>query len=220
MADTEKPAPSPDGVGGAPLKKKRQMTPEHLAKLAEARKKANEIRLAKQAEKREQKELEKKVKNLEEKKRLKELKDREAQLSQTVPPATQEEAVELKEPKGKVVEVGVTKEQQQQLLEEEQTAEEVKRTVRKATRGTSGKAKPRKKKVIYISDSSSSDEEEEKVVYVRRKGKKPPTVETPQQPAEKSMANEILRRSYQQEVDRARIDQMKQFFKPTCNWTR
>lgn len=205
MADTEKPAPE---------KKKRQMTPEHLAKLAEARKKANEIRLAKQAEKREQKELEKKVKNLEEKKRLKELKDREAQLSQTVPPATQEEAVELKEPKGKVVEVGVTKEQQQQLLEEEQTAEEVKRTVRKA------KAKPRKKKVIYISDSSSSDEEEEKVVYVRRKGKKPPTVETPQQPAEKSMANEILRRSYQQEVDRARIDQMKQFFKPTCNWTR
>ena len=213
MADTDKPAPSPDGVGGAPLKKKRQMTPEHLAKLAEARKKANEIRLAKQAEKREQKELEKKVKNLEEKKRLKELKDREAQLSQTVPPATQEEAVELKEePKGKVVEIGVTKEQQQQLLEEEQTAKEVKRTVRKA--------KPRKKKVIYISDSSSSDEEEEKVVYVRRKGKKPPTVQTPQEPAEKSMANEILRRSYQQEVDRARIDQMKQFFKPTCNWTR
>ena len=204
MADTDKPAPE---------KKKRQMTPEHLAKLAEARKKANEIRLAKQAEKREQKELEKKVKSLEDKKRLKELKDREAQLSQTVPPATQEEAVELKEePKGKVVEIGVTKEQQQQLLEEEQTAKEVKRTVRKA--------KPRKKKVIYISDSSSSDEEEEKVVYVRRKGKKPPTVETPQQPAEKSMANEILRRSYQQEVDRARIDQMKQFFKPTCNWTR
>jgi hypothetical protein len=212
MADTDKPAPSPDGVGGGPLKKKRHMTPEHLAKLAEARKKANEIRLAKQAEKREQKELEKKVKNLEEKKRLKDLKDREAQLS------TQEEAVELKEPKGEVVEVGVTKEQQQQLLEEEQTAKEVKRTVRKATRGTSGK--PRKKKVIYISDSSSSDEEEEKVVYVRRKGKKPPTVQTPQEPAEKSMANEILRRSYQQEVDRARIDQMKQFFKPTCNWTR
>ena len=51
MADTEKPVE----------KKKRQMSPEHLAKLAEARKKANEIRLAKQAEKREQKELEKMV---------------------------------------------------------------------------------------------------------------------------------------------------------------
>lgn len=202
MADTEKPVE----------KKKRQMSPEHLAKLAEARKKANEIRLAKQAEKREQKELEKKVKNLEEKKRLKELKEKAQQLD------VEEEVIQVKEekPKGKVVEIGVTKEQQQELLEEAKMEKSIKKVQKKA----------RKKKVIYLSDSSSSDSEDEKVVYVRRnRGKKSKPVGSayasanPVQsiPTEQSMSNEILRRTYQNEIDKARMEEMKRFFMPPCN---
>ena len=201
MADTEKPVE----------KKKRQMSPEHLAKLAEARKKANEIRLAKQAEKREQKELEKKVKNLEEKKRLKELKEKAQQLD------VEEEVIQVKEekPKGKVVEIGVTKEQQQELLEEAKMEKSIKKVQKKA----------RKKKVIYLSDSSSSDSEDEKVVYVRRnKGKKPKPVGSayaaPSVPTEQTMSNEILRRTYQNEVDKARLEEMKRFFMPPCNLRR
>lgn len=231
MADTEKPVPSPDGVGGIPLKKKRQMSPEHLAKLAEARKKANEIRLAKQAEKREQKELEKKVKNLEEKKRLKELKEKAQQLDVEEEALALPEVIQVKEekPKGKVVEIGVTKEQQQELLEEAKMEKSIKKVQKK----------PRKKKVIYLSDSSSSDSEDEKVVYVRRnKGKKPKPVGSAYAsanpvvnpvgsayasqsiPTEQSMSNEILRRTYQNEVDKARLEEMKRFFMPPCNFRR
>ena len=131
--------------------------------------------------------------------------------------------VKEEKPKGKVVEIGVTKEQQQELLEEAKMEKSIKKVQKKA----------RKKKVIYLSDSSSSDSEDEKVVYVRRnKGKKPKPVANPvvnpvgsayaapSVPTEQTMSNEILRRTYQNEVDKARLEEMKRFFMPPCNLRR
>jgi len=197
MSDTEKQ-----------VKPKRVMSEEQKAKLAEARKKANEIRAQKKAERL----LEKEVNQLEKAEKIETLKQKKEKL-------TKKPVVQEPEPEP----------------EEQEEEEEVVYMKKPKQKLPSAKPKPKKKKKIVYYEESSSDEEPE-IVYKKRpkgtktkeeveeiKNKVESNLDEPQKPQfyqGNFLSDEMIKRQYNAELENARIQEMLKYMKPQNNWQR
>ena len=178
-------------------KPKRILSEEHKAKLAEARKKANEVRLKNMHERKEQKNLEITVNELEKKNKINELKKRK-KIAEKIEP----ELDNVKE---------FVKEEKEEIVNNEEETEIVYKKREKAPQ------KKKKKKIIYYDESSS----EEEIEYRKIKKDKKLTEEPKEEPKQiASLSDDVIRRQFNTELEHARIQELVKFFKPQTNWRR
>ena len=71
--------------------------------------------------------------------------------------------------------------------------------------------KKKKKKIIYYEESSSSEEE----IEYRKRPRPKPIEEKPY-----SLSNDIIRRQFDNELERSRIQEMIKFLRPQTNWRK
>lgn len=189
MSDTEKQ-----------VKPKRVMSEEQKAKLAEARKKANEIRAQKKAERL----LEKEVNQLEKAEKIETLKQKKEKLTkkpvkeeepqpEPEPEQEEEEVVYKKKPKPK-------KKKKIVYYDESSSDEEPEIVYKKRPKGTKTKQEVEE---IKNKVESNLDEPQKPQFYQGN-----------------FLSDEMIKRQYNAELENARIQEMLKYMKPQNNWQR
>ena len=117
----------------------------------------------------------------------------------------EQEVIKL-EKENKIKDLKKKKEQYEKQEEEEEEEEQV--IYKKRPQ------KKKKKKIVYYDESSSEDE----IEYRKRPRPKPIQVQEEEKPY--SLSNDIIRRQFDTELEKSRIQEMIKFLRPQTNWPR